>query len=93
MINSHLLEISLVSSFAILLITHFILKNPNPFLSSIKVFVMGLACIILANMAEPYIGLKIPLNEFSIFVSCLMGLPGIGALSILNTLFMWILKK
>ena len=87
MINSHLLEISLASSFAILLIIHFIIKNPRPFLSSIKAFTIGPISIILASMAEPYTGIKIPLNEFSISTSCLLGLPGIGALAILDTLF------
>lgn len=88
MTDLHFVAISLASSFAILLIIHLILKNSHPIFRSITNCVIGTISIVLASTAQSYTGIKFPLNEFSLSVSCTLGLPGIGLLAIFNTIFL-----
>ena len=85
---SRLFVIYMLSAFVVLLIIHVILRKPHPFFHSLKAFTAGIISVILISMAEPYTGIKIPLNEFSLAVSSVAGLPGIGALALLNSIVM-----
>lgn len=85
---SRLLGIYMISAFIVLLIIHVILRKPHPFFHSFKALTVGVISIVLISMAEPYTGIKIPLNEFSLAVSSVAGLPGIGALALLNSIIM-----
>lgn len=70
-----------------LFLIHFVLKHRHPFLNSLKSAIPGIISLIFLNIFDSFTGIKMPLNSANIGVSALLGLPGVGVITILNTIF------
>ncbi len=87
MFNFWPVALNLISMTLITFIIHLILKYNHPFLRSLSSTGFGVLTLIMLNYSEPLTSIKMPLNNISLGISALLGIPGISALSILNTLF------
>ena len=79
--------IGFVSILIILILINLILKSNHPIASSIKYLILGPIGLLITNIFSTYTGISCPINTISLGVSALLGIPGIGSLAILNTLF------
>ena len=79
--------IGFISILIILVVVNFILKTKHPIASSIKYLILGPVGLLITNIFSTYTGISCPINTISLGVSALLGIPGIGSLAILNTLF------
>ncbi len=70
-----------------LFLIHFILKYKRPLLNAIKSALPGTICLALLNALSGFTGIAMPINGASFGISALLGLPGVGIITILNTLF------
>lgn len=73
--------------FIILWIVNYLLGINHPFWSSLKASASGVFTLALLESLASFTDVTIPLNLIVIASSMLLGIPGVGTLLILNTIF------
>ncbi len=74
-------------AFIILWIVNYLLGVSHPFYSSIKASLSGVLTLALLEAITSFTGVTIPLNFIVVALSMLLGVPGVGTILILNTIF------
>ncbi|MBQ7809612.1 MAG: pro-sigmaK processing inhibitor BofA family protein [Clostridia bacterium] len=59
-------------------------KNKKPFRRAFLSMVLGVASLIVANIAGKYIGVTIPISPLSITVSACGGIPAVAAMVLIS---------
>ena len=74
-------------SIAILIVINIILKTKHPIIKSMTCTLSGLASLACVQALSAFTQITIPLNIITVSFSALLGVPGVGTLTILNSLF------
>ena len=89
MIYLNFLKIGFTIGFGIsvLMILFFAIKSKK-FLSSLFINAfLGIGAVVVINITSKYSGVSIPINEFSVLASGVLGVPAVFGLLILNLIF------
>lgn len=76
-----------ISIFTILFILNFLAKKPRPFFKSLCLSLSGIVSLVALMFMENFTGITIPINFLSLGIAALLGVPGVGFLTVLNTIF------
>ncbi len=71
----------------VLLILNLILNSHHPIIKSLTSALSGITAFGLLEYFSCYCGICVPLNPTTIFISAILGIPGVAALAVLNSLF------
>lgn len=85
--TNHLLVLTALSILIFLFIVHLILKSPRPLLKALGSPISGILGLGFLNFINNFTGLNVPLNLISIATASILGIPGVGLMTILNSMF------
>lgn len=69
-----------------LFLIHCLLKYKHPLANALKSAIPGTVCLFLLNASGNFTGINMPINGTNLSISALLGIPGLGMITILNTL-------
>ncbi|MDO4476852.1 MAG: pro-sigmaK processing inhibitor BofA family protein [Clostridia bacterium] len=85
--TNHLLILTALSILVFLFIIHLIIKSPRPILKALGSPISGILGLGFLNFINNFTGLSVPLNLMSITTASVLGIPGVGLMTILNSMF------
>ena len=82
------MKIYLISALSLLLlIINFAIKSKHPIIKSITCTFSGLVTLFFDHAKSIFTGKTLPLNILTLSFSALLGVPGVGTLTVLISLF------
>lgn len=85
--NNNLLILTALSTLAFLFIIHLIIKSPRPILKALGSPISGILGLGFLNFINNFTGLSVPINLMSVTAASVLGIPGVGLMTILNSMF------
>lgn len=85
--TKYLLILTCASVLIFLFIIHLIIKSPKPLLKALSSSLSGILGLGFLNFINNFTGVDIPLNLLSISTVSILGIPGVGLLTVLNSIF------
>lgn len=73
-----------IAIFMCLVIVQVIVKNKNPIRKTFAGIFLGLFSLLAVNLTGIFTGVVLPISFLSIAISCVMGIPGVTMMLILN---------
>lgn len=83
----YLLIFTAASVLIFLFIVHLIIKSPKPFLKALGSPISGVVSLGILNLINNFTGIDVPVNLLSISTASVLGIPGVGLMTILNSMF------
>ncbi len=71
------------TAFAVLVILQKIMRSPHPVRSAVLCMLSGLLAMIVVNLFSPLTAVAIPVSRLSLFVSSVLGVPGVVTMLLL----------
>ena len=81
----YLLILTAASVLIFLFIVHLLIKSPKPLLKTLGSPISGIMSLGILNLINNFTGIEIPLNLLSISTASVLGIPGVGLMTILNS--------
>lgn len=85
--NNNLLILTALSILVFLFIIHLIIKSPRPILKTLGSPISGILGLGFLNFINNFTGLSVPINLMSVTAASVLGIPGVGLMTILNSMF------
>ncbi len=85
--NNNLLILTALSTLVFLFIIHLIIKSPRPILKALGSPISGILGLGFLNFINNFTGLSVPINLMSVTAASVLGIPGVGLMTILNSMF------
>lgn len=85
--NNNLLILTALSILVFLFIIHLIIKSPRPILKALGSPISGILGLGFLNFINNFTGLSVPINLMSVTAASVLGIPGVGLMTILNSMF------
>lgn len=85
--TNHLLILTALSILVFLFIIHLIIKSPRPILKALGSPISGILGLGFLNFINNFTGLSVPINLMSVTAASVLGIPGVGLMTILNSMF------
>ncbi len=70
-----------------LILIHCLLRYKHPLANALKSAIPGTVCLFLLNAFGTFTGINMPINGTNLSISALLGIPGLGMITVLNTIF------
>lgn len=85
--TNNLLILTGLSTLIFLFIVHLIIKSPKPLLKALGSPISGILGLGFLNFINNFTGLSVPINLMSITTAAVLGIPGVGLITVLNSMF------
>lgn len=85
--NNNLLILTALSILVFLFIIHLIIKSPRPIIKALGSPISGILGLGFLNFINNFTGLSVPINLMSVTAASVLGIPGVGLMTILNSMF------
>ena len=85
--NNNLIILTALSILVFLFIIHLIIKSPRPILKALGSPISGILGLGFLNFINNFTGLSVPINLMSVTAASVLGIPGVGLMTILNSMF------